>query len=343
MDNKFEIGGEFRIEKKVKNNQQFFELIKSYGDNYILLDSGRSCIRYICEKVEIKVVLLPNYICESVITAFSQMNFKIIYYSIDENLSPTLEVSQLSNIGIFFHMGYFGFNTNNNLSLVIENLKSKNVIIVEDITHSLLSQNNHEFKSDYYLCSLRKWFGIYDGAFIASDRELPSYDLQNNHKYLNLRKKADEVKSDYFQNKLNDKSYLQIYSDAEKLLDELQVFKMSDESKNILNKIRFDQIKQSRRSNYLILQKLLENKKINIIPLEANTVPLCLPLFIIKRDEIRSILKQKEVYCPIHWPIPKVFDLPFNKIFEKQLSIPIDQRYNILHMQYINNILQDLE
>ena len=136
-----------------------------YGKYYDLFDSGRSALRFLGSKIKHKVVLLPNYICDSVILPFKQLNYEIRFYDIDINLKPVVNKIHSKDIGIFIHMGYFGFNTNKDLKKIIDFMRKSGVLIVEDITHSFLSKNKHNFLSDYYLVSLRKWFGIYDGGF----------------------------------------------------------------------------------------------------------------------------------------------------------------------------------
>ena len=40
----------------------------------------------------------------------------------------------------------------------IETFKGRDVIIIEDITHRLLNEQNYCIKADYLIASLRKWF-----------------------------------------------------------------------------------------------------------------------------------------------------------------------------------------
>ena len=67
------------------------------------------------------------------------------------------------------------------------------------------------------------------------------------------------------------------------------------------------------------------------------------PLFFknkLSRNNIRNILIDNKIYCPIYWPIN--FDNK-NKcnyyITNHILCIPIDQRYNLDNMKYIVNII----
>lgn len=271
------------------------------------------------------------------------MGFEISYYDIDENLNPIIDFDNFQSIGIFFHMGYFGFNTNNNLKDVIKKLNQSKAVIVEDITHSFLSQNHHDFESDYYICSLRKWFGIPDGAFIASNVDLNPNEFQKNSEYVEQRILADKLKKQYINKEIEHQDYLKIYDKAEDLLNKNEIHLMNEESKSILYHTDFDTIKSARRNNYLYLESLLNSKKICVIPLEKNTVPLSLPLFINNRDVLRKRMIENKVYCPVHWPIPNVENMPKNGIYVKQISIPIDQRYNNSDMQYIYKILQEWE
>ena len=54
--------------------------------------------------------------CESVIIPFIEHGYSFYFYEIKEDLSPNIDsINAYENIGIFVHMGYYGFSTNSNL------------------------------------------------------------------------------------------------------------------------------------------------------------------------------------------------------------------------------------
>ena len=54
-------------------------------EGYQFLNTGRSCLSYVSHKLPDGIVLLPSYICDSMISPFS--NRTISYYPIDRHLN----------------------------------------------------------------------------------------------------------------------------------------------------------------------------------------------------------------------------------------------------------------
>ena len=89
---------------------------------------------------------------------------------------------------------------------------------------------------------------------------------------------------------------------------------------------------------------LEELKKIGvnpILPLNEGYVPLFIPITLEKRDVVRKAMFQKEIFCPVHWPL-EGFELQRGRIMaEKELSLIIDQRYGRKEMAEIIAVLKD--
>ena len=52
----------------------------------------------------------------------------------------------------------------------------------------------------------------------------------------------------------------------------------------------------------------------------------------IDRDEVRKKLVEKNIYCPVYWPLNKYYNLPIGEfaqnVINNSLGLIIDQRYN---------------
>ena len=75
---------------------------------------------------------------------------------------------------------------------------------------------------------------------------------------------------------------------------------------------------------------------------ENDVTPMFFPIYVKNnRDELRRKLIENEIYCPVHWPIPKQVNGHLNittkNIYDSILSIPCDQRYQIEDMRRIIN------
>ena len=132
------------------------------------------------------------------------------------------------------------------------------------------------------------------GALLISNEVMPDSKYQSNLNYVDMRLLADNLKRKYFLSEFKDKEYLEVYREAEKVLDDNLIYKMSEISLGILRSIDFDHIKRKRRRNYLYLKSKLDDIGYKTFPLGENTVPLTLPLFINDRDFIRKHLIEKK-------------------------------------------------
>src|SRR5690606_33512532 len=109
-----EIGSEFWIENKEFEKRNNLEWISKFGD-FVLTSSGRSAISLLLKQINPinKIVLLPSYICESVILRFVVEGYSCAFYDIDLNFNVSFDIiKKYPKVRIFFHMGYFGFFTN---------------------------------------------------------------------------------------------------------------------------------------------------------------------------------------------------------------------------------------
>ncbi len=345
-----EIGSEFWINNgdSVKKSNKMPSWLTKFG-NVVLTTSGRGALSLLLEKIKprVKSVLLPSYICGSVILPFKQAGYDLIFYDVDKYLRPVnYGVINSSNVGIFFHMGYFGFTTNNVLSDTIISLKSESVIIIEDVTHTLFTEHSGSIESDFFIGSIRKWFGIPSGGFLATDRTM-NYELSDtNVEFVNIRKSSLHQKFEYMSsgNRFIKSTYLSGFNRAEDRLDEdIKPYKIDYVSELIIKNLDYKELESSRRTNYEFLRRHLGDvDEIEIIfnGIENNVTPIFFPIYIKNgRDELRRKLIEEEIYCPVHWPIPNQVNNSLNvaveNIYNSILSIPCDQRYQIEDMRRI--------
>lgn len=97
-----EIGSEFILNEDLNCSEEKIMNIINNFPNSVLTSSGRGAISLVLENIKPmnKLVLLPIYICESVISTFEKYNYTVLYYDLNEDFSPQLPM--LENIGVFF-------------------------------------------------------------------------------------------------------------------------------------------------------------------------------------------------------------------------------------------------
>jgi len=143
-----EIGSEFWLSEipEANSGEQLPSWLTKWP-HLALTSSGRGAtnlaIKLLPGELISKTALLPAYCCHTMIDPFLQAGFEVFFYDIKkENLEPDLESVEKyikQNIGVVLHMGYFGFETNKNLSAILEVFKNTGTKIIEDVTHTLFS------------------------------------------------------------------------------------------------------------------------------------------------------------------------------------------------------------
>jgi dTDP-4-amino-4,6-dideoxygalactose transaminase len=356
-----EIGSEFWISnlpnKLLCNSPSW---VSTWGDN-ILTSSGRGAISLLLEEVEkrniYKVALLPGYICNSVIEPFLRKGYTCYFYDINNNLEPDCEnINRFlkEDLGIFLHMGYYGFPTNDKLSSQIMKFREKGTVVVEDLTHTLFSKHEGSQGSDYYIASLRKWTGIPSGGFLASKGNIEKRIRREQIKFSNLRKEALLLKGDYIKSGSLDlkERYLDKFREGEDILDEdLSCYSIDDISSTILEGLDAEDLRVRRKRNFMVLLQGIKGfKGKGIRPvfdeLPDKVCPFFFPIYIENgRDEFKKKLINENIYCAVHWPLPPQLSslkLPFSKsVYNRIISIPCDQRYDIKDMEKILYVINE--
>jgi dTDP-4-amino-4,6-dideoxygalactose transaminase len=359
---KYEIGSFFEegIERKRIDGESFESWMKKslQVNNSYLFCSGREAIEAAVVDIQIKhsgiqkVCLLPEYTCDTVIIPFQKYDWKIYYYPVDENLELSRqgleELLDHTGATVLFVHSYYGNDTIQNCrELIAQRRKEKQLIFVEDYTQSLaLIERGNE--ADYYLSSLRKWFGIPDGGFLATKEQLNCEVCAEKKKFVQLKQDAAKEKRRYLQGneETSKEHFLKINREAEQYLDENdQVCKMSSYSKNVLSDIDFNRVFLIRRKNSEYLYRALADcEKVSVLNREENCVPLYFPVWVRNRDGLQRYLQQNNIFAPALWPIPEQLArleyVENEDVFQHLLAIPCDQRYGLKDMEYIADCIR---
>lgn len=325
-----EIGSDYNI------NLNFIKKCYKSGNknNKLYLFSGRNAIKLIKDKLQIKSIMLPNYLCESIYNCFRDID--INFYKINKNFE--ININSIENTCKYIYIiNYFG-KIDKNIDKIKLYCKENNIIIIEDYTHNFLDNKRY---GDVCIASYRKTLALPYGAEIidntnkitynkSSIKNLIFYFVLNLFKlFLMLLKNIFILKFIWYP--------LLIY--CEKFIDNITY-----ENRDYINELLMylydkNKIKKCRIKNYNYLKKHINLKTL----FNENNFYFSFPIqFKNKknRDELRSVLIKHKIYCPIYW------DNSFNKKCNSKLSenilfIPIDQRYNISHMKHICKIIND--
>lgn len=332
-----EIGSEYWVEKNndTINNTEFFK----WGKDRQFVLSGRTAIEYVIREIkqkrDIKTVYMPSYCCDSMVKPFTNNNICVIFYKVYFDNGLKYEIDKNLKCDIFFAMNYFGFS--NDMEQYIKEYKTRNTIIIEDATHSLLSQKVFSNYSDYVIASLRKWFPVYTGGIaICLNNEFENKEIESSEELelVNDRKIAMQEKYRYMcgNNDIDKQTFLNRYNSSNIQLDNnYHIYDMDNDSKEILQHIDINECIMKRKKNAQTIYDTLSCNKFIEFMFKYNIqsdVPLFVPVLVNNkyRDKLRKELIGNNIYVPIHWPQIKQCYYS-SDIYNTQLSLICDQRY----------------
>lgn len=295
-----------------------------YHKNAIRLNSGRNCLAYLIETYNIKKILLPYYICDSVINVCKKYNCEINYYNINENLKPI--INDIEKNEYIYIVNYFGQLSNKEIKKYKH--KFKNVIIdnVQDFFRKPL-------KNIDTIYSCRKFFGTTDGGYLYTNKRNPKvYEIDKSKQRLSyLFGRYENTAEEYYNN----------YLENEVLINDLPIRQMSKITNNILKSINYYKVKKIRSKNFKYLNKNLYND--NNLKLKNVKGAYIYPYYITNGNILKTKLIQNNIFVPTLWPNVEnkeynmfEYDVAMNTIF-----LPVDQRYNISDMKKIIEILKE--
>lgn len=340
MSKRTEIGSEFWFEEVLP------QAVADRDGVYAV--SGRTAIdliiQDILEKREVRSVLMPAWCCDSMIAPFLARGVRVEFYDVSWGGDVPAEFADLAedadsaeDADVFYVTNYFGYE--NMLPLeTVERFRKTGAVVLYDRTHSLfLDHDPYIALADYSFASIRKWMGVVGGAVVdgVSDKDLKQCP------YLNPKETAMKMKRAFMagDDSVDKQEFLRLYGEfGHHLAEDYRDYAMDNLSYAIYKTADLSAIRTRRRENAKYLHEHLDLQFMS--PLTDQACPLFVPVFFDTKDErdrVRKKLIEAEIYCPIHWPKPSMIpgDYEANKIYDRELSLICDQRYDIADMERI--------
>ena len=288
---------------------------------------GRTAIEAVLRKIpQAKTALLPSYCCDSMIEPFRRAGISVRFFNVDYDGCLRLKIDE--NADILLWCNYFGFRND---------MPNFDGVIIEDITHSLLSCESHHSKSDYLIASVRKWEPICCGGYCSVETEgvTPPAD------FVAKKVGAMSLKAEYLDDLDPQKKSLFLSAFAESnewLANNYSGLGIDDHSKEFILNADVKKQREIRRRNARVLYEGLRGKIDFLFEEEQMDCPLFVPIVLHKnRDSIRRHLTDNKIYCPVHWPHPNA-DCSSN-LYGTELSLICDQRYDENDMERIVSVI----
>lgn len=309
-----------------------------------------------------KCCLLPAYMCDCVFLPFAHRGWEMVFYSVDRDMETAgEELFRLAleyDPGLIFIHPYYGTDTCAGLRGQLSALRRSGILLMEDVTQSYYLEEAGK-DADFVVGSLRKWYAVPDGGFVASDIPLAEDVLDPGEAYARERLVPLVQKWEYLKEKerrtggaltagwLPRKAeYLRRNRSLENALDGYQgVRRISSISAEILSKVDEEDARRRRAENYHTLyQKICGMKRLwAVLPEEEMQAPLYLPVYVKERDSLQRFLSERGIYAPVLWPVGEenkdFLEGDETYIFGHMLALPVDQRYGIEEMAHIAEVL----
>ena len=334
-----------------------YSLFGYEGSDYVWLSTGRSATRLVLQTIEErnprlrKVAMIPPFTCYTVIDPFIDFGYEIHTLPISLDLKTISEeilqsVEQARAEVLLVHR-YYGFDTLPGFNGIVEILRSKGVVIIEDCTQCMYS--GFELSdADYFVGSIRKWCGVPDGGFaICREGVFEHKPCCTDEKLVEAKRIASELKYQFlFESKGDKPTFKAKYREAEGLLgNQKKMYLIGMLSAKIQAALDIDELKQKRRENYDVLLNHLHaipGLSILFSSLPDNVTPLYFPILVDDREQWQNLLADNDIYAPVVWPkADRGLEICTNSqtIYDKILCIPIDQRYGVDDMERIVNVI----
>ena len=289
--------------------------------------SGRSALKAIIQELRgAKSVAMPAWCCESMVQPFLEAGFEVRFYPVYPRNGALVQEPR-TDCDVLFVMSYFGY---------ADKITVSHPCVVRDVTHSVFSSSYED--ADYCFGSLRKWCGVWTGgcAWARDGHELPAGDAGDGG-YTALRQRAMELKNRYINgyvdaggHRVEDKGYLELFDEAEKLLDSAGIAPAAARDVELAGRLDAAFIRERRRANARMLMEAFPDWLI-FSQMNERDCPLFVPVLVPdgRRDALRRYLIERDIYCPVHWPVSEVHRLDEKTAFlyDNELSLVCDQRY----------------
>ena len=298
-----EFGSDFHYYSSGIGQEDFFW----QSSKFTLFFSGRvalyNLLKFGISKYGWKKVGFPSYYCHEVVRFCETLPIEVTYYTYNPFLNSRKVEWSDEEGDVFVNVDFFGFRK-------IDTKFFKNSIIIDDLTHNLLSIKESE--ADYCFGSLRKQLPIATGGFCMSRRNDFTIDIPESTLACELamdKLTAMWLKRKYLNGILEDKNlYREIAMNAEEQFGAHQTNScLPNIIKEQLKRLATESIIAKTHSNVAKAMSGFDNMLNRGLHLLGEQDATGMGLVFIAdnpecRNSFRSYLIEKNVYPAILWP-----------------------------------------
>lgn len=335
----YSIGGEpfyplSLLTRNPKSNIKKFFLERFPNHIHTYTYGGYYSIKRIIEDIQFDEqdsILLPSYLCPTILIPFKEYGIKYQFYKVDKKL--TIDIDDLyqrinTHTKAIFIINYFGFSQSQEIRTAINNLKVKGIVIIQDLVQCFYATES-VFIGNYGFNSFRKFFPA-EGSVIFSDHKLKKVSLCSNEDYFEEKLLGRIERYRYYSGQNpEEESFLKAFSNAHDCYRSHNHVDFCLYDEFVLNRIDLISESALRKSNFKILLEIFRTQALYKDFFE-DTTPLAFPIILPNRDSLRKQLQNIHVYCPIHWILSNEIDQQTFceswQLSQNILSIPLNFR-----------------
>lgn len=305
-----------------------------------------------------RTVLLPAYICASVVKSIRMCGFNLRFYKINEDMKiKEIPLREQRNILLLVH--YFGFPQP--VERLASICKNDNIFLIEDCAHAPLTTLNGrrlgEF-GDASIFSLWKVFPVPDGGalLVNSKINVPSPSGKAGSAYMIRILLKEWVRLICWKLQVPP-VWIAKYPSRDQLERRrreafmknptpcFDIKSISSISRRILKSVDFNEIAIRRRRNFTFwLENLPRSPKVKPVyeELPEGVVPFSFPVIVSNRDEIREELRRRGIYLGAGFPespvVPEGMEGKFKVsqyLARNLLELPVHQSLDVHHLRKV--------
>ena len=294
----------------------------------IPLNSGRNALEYIIHTRGIRTILLPYFICDSIVSKCLELAVQIEYYHMNNKFFPLVPIEH--NSDAIFIVNYFGVNDESCAKAI--SLYDK---VILDNSQAFFSTLRSDFGTIY---SPRKFFGVPDGGIVYCNKV-----LKNN---LETDISGDRIRHLITRLELSAKEGYNHYLENERLIGTLALKRMSPLSLSILESVNISIVRSKRKRHFTFLHNALGHMNHHFY-FDTSPAALIYPYFSVNAEVIRKRLLAETIYVPIYWPCVKQRVLDTSTLeylwTNNIVALPVDQNADLGLLKRVVEIINLVE
>lgn len=313
------------------------------GQATLYTETGRQALaiaRRVLERRGVDRILVPAYLCESMVEPFRLRGWRIGLLETSRELGLRRgggDWNRLRNSPrrtAVLLASYFGYSPDDEHVALAKEARACGAYVIEDETHRPFTPGGVE--ADLTFSSLRKLLPLADGAYVQGDSdvlaEIEALDEAEGERWNAMDLKRDAA---------DPTQHRAAMIEANRRLEGPdRLFRASERTMETLGRLPYGLFARRRHENAHTLRASLA--RVGISSLRGSEAPVASHLVAVMEDPqgVQKRLASEQVYCPIHWP--RVPDLGADAPWRSDLlSFPIDHRYGCVDMERIVTVLEE--